>query len=187
MHDDGSKAAADERWHAMIDQYGRFLRRVVARLCPGRLGIHIEDVEQEARLRLWKAMQAEKKIDDPLSYLYKVAATATIDAVRRVRARREEPLEDPDGEAPRDALTATTASLEDSAGRGLLIQRIQQVLECLAPERQRALRLHLQGFTTREIADLHGWTEPKARNLVYRTLEDLRERLRTSGIQYADG
>lgn len=29
-----------------------------------------------------------------------------------------------------------------------------------------------------------GWTEPKARNLIYRGLEDLRETLRAEGIEY---
>jgi DNA-directed RNA polymerase specialized sigma24 family protein len=52
------------------------------------------------------------------------------------------------------------------------------------PDRSGVLRLHVQGFTTQEIADLHAWTEPKARNVVYRTLGELRDRLRALGIEY---
>ena len=50
--------------------------------------------------------------------------------------------------------------------------------------RQRAVRLHLEGMTTTEIGSLMEWTEPKARNLVYRGLADLREALRAEGIDY---
>ena len=39
-------------------------------------------------------------------------------------------------------------------------------------------------MTTDEIADLMGWSEPKARNLVYRGLKDLRKALRDAGIEY---
>ena len=52
------------------------------------------------------------------------------------------------------------------------------MLEGVPLDRRRLLRLHLEGFTTQEIAELNGWTEPKARNLLYRTLGDLREKLR---------
>ena len=35
-------------------------------------------------------------------------------------------------------------------------------------------RLYLQGYGSAEIARLTGWTEPRARNLLYRGLADLR-------------
>jgi RNA polymerase sigma-70 factor (ECF subfamily) len=156
----------------------------VTRLCPRNLGVSLDEVEQEARVRLWKALRDERKIDDPASYLYRIASTATIDAIRRVRARREEPLERPGEEEAMGQLADTGPSPERSADRGLLLQRIEQVVGAFPPERGRLLSLHLQGFTTQEIADLHGWTEAKARNLVYRTLGELRDRLRELGIRY---
>jgi RNA polymerase sigma-70 factor (ECF subfamily) len=182
--EEGPNQTPDERWRALIDQYGSYLRRVVIRLCPRNLGLNFDDVEQEARIRLWKALQGERKIDDPASYLYRIAATATIDAVRRVKARREEPLDHPDEENPRDDLADAKPSPERSADRELLFQRIQSVLERFPPDRRYLVHLHLQGFTTDEIADLQGWTEPKARNLVYRTLAELRANLRAQGIEY---
>ena len=51
------------------------------------------------------------------------------------------------------------------------------VLETLQrddPEKAEALGLYLQGFTTMEIGNLLGWTEAKARNIVYRSLDALR-------------
>ena len=46
------------------------------------------------------------------------------------------------------------------------------------------LRAHPDGMTTQEIADILGWSEPKARNLVYRGLGELRKHLRDEGIEY---
>jgi RNA polymerase sigma factor (sigma-70 family) len=184
----GRKAEAhnpDERWRSLIDQYGRYLRCVITRLCPRTLGLRFDDIEQEARLRLWKAVRDERPIDDPAAYLYRIAATTTIDAIRRVKAYREEPL-DPDGEV--EAIAAEVAAagscVERSTERRILLQKVEQAMGRLSGQRRRLLGLHLQGFTSQEIADLHGWTEPKARNLVYRSLRELRQDLRAQGIDY---
>jgi RNA polymerase sigma-70 factor (ECF subfamily) len=42
--------------------------------------------------------------------------------------------------------------------------------------------MHLAGYPREEIARLMGWTEAKTRNLLYRGLADLRERLTAEGI-----
>jgi DNA-directed RNA polymerase specialized sigma24 family protein len=39
-------------------------------------------------------------------------------------------------------------------------------------------------MTSEEIGELMGWSEPKARNLAYRGLKDLRHELRAEGIEY---
>jgi RNA polymerase sigma-70 factor (ECF subfamily) len=180
-------APAEERWRALVEEYGRFLRRTIIRLCPRYLGLDFDDIEQEARLRLWQALRNEREITNPASYLYRIAATATIDAIRRVKARREEPLEAPrEGdslpEEPLDVASATH-TVEDTERRHLLHQ-IEGALCRLSESRRRAVGFHLQGYTTAEIGALLDWSEPKARNLVYRGLAELRERLREAGIDY---
>jgi RNA polymerase sigma-70 factor (ECF subfamily) len=42
--------------------------------------------------------------------------------------------------------------------------------------------MHLAGYAREEIAQLLGWSEAKTRNLLYRGLADLRERLTARGI-----
>jgi len=44
-------------------------------------------------MRLWRALQDEREVTNYASYLYRIAATATIDAMRRVQARHEEQLD----------------------------------------------------------------------------------------------
>lgn len=180
---DGSEAAhlaLESRWDSLIEAYGHFLRGWVSRLCPRRLGLHPDEIEQEARIRLWRALRTEKTITRPASYVYRVAATAAIDAIRRVKARREEPLEDSESPvlpAPHGACGGGVQP-EEALDRRLLLDRVREVIATMPERRRRAVGLHLQGFTTTEIADLTGNTEPAARNLVYRALSELRERLR---------
>jgi RNA polymerase sigma-70 factor (ECF subfamily) len=189
MKGEAKSAQIETRFDAIVEEYGAFLRSVIARLCPKDLGIQFDDVEQEARLRLWRALASEREILDLASYLYRIAATATIDAVRRVKARREQQLCVSEEESGEHGLAVSVASdPDDSPERAVeqhdLARRVVAAVETLAENRRRCVRLHLEGFTTEEIANLMNWTEPKARNLVYRGLKDLRERLRAAGIDY---
>ncbi|HWC76166.1 MAG TPA: sigma factor-like helix-turn-helix DNA-binding protein, partial [Blastocatellia bacterium] len=65
-----------------------------------------------------------------------------------------------------------------------LIGKIEQAIESLPENRRLAVGLYLKGMTTEEIAEIVGWSEPKARNLAYRGLKDLRKALRALGIEY---
>ena len=182
-----SEQESNARLERLLERYATLLRAIIAQNCPRHLGIQIADIEQEARLRLWKALQREKELIDPASYIYRIAVTTTIDAVRRVNARREEQLKLPDEDEKRtpahlaaDAIQQPDAVTE----RRELMSAVASAVASLAENRRRAVELHLQGLTLGEIADLLGWTEARSRNLVYRGMEDLREALRRRGIDY---
>ncbi len=174
--DDASEAALN----ALLDEYGSFLRRTITRLCPRDLGLVADEIEQDVRLRLWRTIQRDIPIRDRMSYIYRVAMTTTIDAIRRAKARREEPLDN----GPEEAGDRPSVSPQDRLRQQEIVNQIRHALGTLNPPRRRAVGLHLQGLSSDEIADLLGWTEPKARNLVYRGLADLRARLRERGIDY---
>ena len=170
------------RVEQLLDAYGAFLRNAVRKLCPATLGITAEEIEQDARIRLWHALRQERKIDDPASYLYRIAATATIDAVRRVRARRETQMEaaagDDSGASVQLTAVSPGRSPETLAVDHEITEQVAAALTRLAENRRRAVGLHLRGYTSAEIAALLGWSEPKARNLTHRGLKDLREQLK---------
>jgi len=186
MNPSGDLPDVDERLQALLDAYGSFLRSAVRRLCPASLGVTVEEIEQDARIRLWHALRRERKIGDPASYLYRIAATAAIDAVRRVRARRETQMDSivgPDGSpAVPPPAVSTGRTPEQLVADQQLSDRIATAVARLPANRRRAVGLHLQGFTSTEIGQLLGWTEPKARNLTHRGLKDVRASLRTEGI-----
>ena len=80
---------SDRGWDDFLETYAEEIRSAAARACPRDAGVAADELAQEIRLRLWKALPGAKEIEDPASYIRRVAATAAIDAVRRVRARKE--------------------------------------------------------------------------------------------------
>jgi len=182
---DGPQVNAEARFEAIVRDYGKFLRRVIAQNCPGDMGLQISDIEQDACLRLWRAIQSERNLTNPASYIYRIAVSATIDAVRRVISRREEQLgSNANDDIEDDGLPA--ADVEQSPDRIAERRRVAGIVDLalgrLAKNRRTAVELYLQGMSSHEIADLLDWSEPKARNLIYRGLNDLRKDLRAEGI-----
>ena len=183
------RVEVEERFNALLDEFGQLLRRAILRHCPRNLGLQFDDIEQEARLRLWRALEREREITNHASYLYRIAATATIDAMRRAQARQEEQLHKvrEDGVEEFDAV-ALPAPLKDSPERAAesreVVEKVRTALARLPDARRRAVGLYLQGMSSQDIADLLGWTEAKSRNLVYRGLKELRMSLRAEGIDY---
>ena len=171
------------RFERLLEQYSGLLRSSIAQQCPRDLGLQIGDIEQEARLRLWRALEREKELTDPASYIYRIAVSATIDAVRRVLARREDSMDE--HEMPETAaVAAESESPQAAAERRELMERIAKAVASLPSNRRRVVELHLQGLTLADMSVLLGWSEAKVRNLVYRGLADLREALRREGIEY---
>lgn len=184
-----SSASIETRFDALIEAYGRFLRQTIVRVCPKQLGLQYDEIEQEARLRLWRALESEREISNPASYLYRIAVTATLDVIRRVKRKREEQMaasDDSEGEfiVPHALIADPVRAPDCEAERRQLVEKVRKAVARLPDNRRTAVGLHLEGLTTQEIADLLGWSEPKARNLVYRGLKDVRQYLKEAGIEY---
>ncbi len=172
------------------DQVSSALDRVLARFAErvryigirhGLTGSDVEDLLQEVRLRLWKALESDEKIlAAPASYVHRTAVSAALDVLRRRRARRETParLSRPSGIAMLGESPAADRLLEEIE----LQEQVGRAVEQLIPARRSVVKMYLSGYGREEIADLLGWTEPKTRNLLYRGLADLREILTGMGI-----
>ena len=180
----------EARFNSIIEEYGKILRQTIVHFCPKDLGLQFTDIEQEAQLRLWRALLSEREIHDLASYLYRIAETTTLEAIRRVKTKREEQLrlaEEAEEEERGELLhliADSRGSPECQAQRQELVSKLKAALARLPDNRRAAVELRLQEMTSQEIAHLTGWTEPKARNLVYRGLKDLREHLRAEGVEY---
>jgi RNA polymerase sigma-70 factor (ECF subfamily) len=175
----------DARLEALVRDYGQLLRQIIRKFVPPGSGVDPDEIEQEVRIRLWRALERETDLRHAASYIYRVAATATIDAIRRIRARREEQLPRPE-DGQHEATPDSEGRFPDqTAIQHELMAAVRASLRELSTDRRRAVSLHLQGFTNLETAELLGWSEPKARNLIYRGLRDLRAALRRRGIDYA--
>jgi RNA polymerase sigma factor (sigma-70 family) len=149
-----------------------------------RHGLSAEDIDevfQEVRIRLWRALETGEKIEAaPASYVYRTAVSAALDLIRRRRARREERvnMERPSGEAVLGSNPGPEAEME----RGEAVDKIGRAVDALSESRRPAVRMYLAGYGREEIAELLGWSEAKTRNLIYRGLADLREKLIEEGL-----
>ena len=140
-----------------------------------------DDLVQEVRIRLWRALASGERIESvPSSYVYRAAQSAARDLIRQRRARREAPL--PDDPPPEVHTAGGGRGPADLLEEGELAERVAMVVETLAEPRRAVVRMYLAGYRAAEIEDLLGWSEPKVRNLLYRGLADLRGRLTEMGI-----
>jgi RNA polymerase sigma-70 factor (ECF subfamily) len=179
----------EERFNHVVEEFGVLLRRAIVRFCPHDKGLQFDDIEQEARMRLWRALQDEREVTNYASYLYRIAATATIDALRRIQARHEEQLDTlveqrtDDGE-----IMLMPAPVKDSPERLAesreAVDKVMSAVAKLPDAQRRAVGMYLQGMSSQDVADLLGWSEPKSRNHIYRGLKELRKSLREEGIDY---
>ncbi len=141
----------------------------------------LDDVVQEVRIRLWRAFPTGEQIGRlGASYVYRTATSAALDLIRRRRARGAD-ITDPADERL-EQLAAATRGPQAELESNEALNEILETVEALIPPRRAVVRMYLSGYEREEIADVLGWSEAKTRNLLYRGLADLRERLRERGI-----
>lgn len=170
--------------HARLEElfrtYGARVRALLRTYGLDKHGVDPADVEQEVRIRLWRAIERDRSGAFHASYVQRVVASTVIDALRRAEVRATEPLPDEDDESAE--IGDGPVGPERSAGD---VERMQGLDRCMGeiPERRRLpIALHLQGFSLQEIADLAGIPSAEAaRKLVSRGLEELKARLRERG------
>ena len=161
----------------------RFASRVRAHIASNALNIHgidPDDVEQEVRIRLWKAIERDPNAEFPASYIQRVVVTTIVDAVRRAQVRAAEPL--PEGESGAE-LAASGPGPELAAAETLKVEAVARCIEALPVRRRRPLQLYLQGFGLQEVADMSGLTLDAARKLIYRGLDEVKARMREAGFE----
>jgi RNA polymerase sigma-70 factor (ECF subfamily) len=167
-------------------QLHRDLVRAVDRVCPRWMADRADDLVQVALMRVME-IQRKKEGTAELSgfYLKKVAYSAMIDEIRRLRRRQEVSLEgggDEEEAVVYDPAAPTPDPERASAGRQIG-RAIRDCLGRMVPPRRHAVTLNLQGHSVPDIGRLLGWTAKKAENLVYRGMSDLRGCLGEKGIE----
>ena len=164
------------RLHQLLADYGTKVRRLIESHGLGQYGIDPADIEQEVRIRLWKALERDRNAAFHTSYIQRVVLSTAIDAIRAANSRPAEPMPD-EAEDAGEALIAAVAGPERNAGGAQDFARIAACLAELPQRRREAVTLHLQGYTPREIGQFSGTTEEAARKLLERGMQTLRERL----------
>jgi RNA polymerase sigma factor (sigma-70 family) len=164
---------------ALVTRFRAMVRSIGAR--RGLPEADIDDVVQEVRIRLWRAGEAGKRVEElGASYVYRTAMSATLDVLRRQRSRGADATDPLDEQSER--LPAGPADPHAEVESSELVARIGAAVDTLALPRRAVVRMYLTGYDREEIARMLGWTEAKTRNLLYRGLDDLRRCLAEWGI-----
>ena len=168
----------------VLEKFGGIVRRVCWRY--HFRGAEVDELLQEVRIRLWRAHGAQDRADEniaaiPASYLHRTALSAAVDLLRRSRARRADrmiPIDDePEG-------MVVAPGPDQALAESELAEQVERALQSIQPSRRPVVRMHLVGHSREEIARVLGWSEAKTRNLLYRGLADLRERLLAEGVRW---
>lgn len=160
----------DDRLEAILRAHEPRLRALLSRQLAGRTGIDIDDLVQEIRIRLWKALAREAQVEALASYIQRVVTSVVVDALRRRAARPEDTLEEP----LQLAAAACAAAPEQALARAQQAEALRAALARINARRRRPAALLLQGFSTAEIARLLGESEATVRNLAYRGVDELK-------------
>jgi RNA polymerase sigma factor (sigma-70 family) len=165
------------RFEALVRQYERLIDYVVSRVAGRHSDLVRDDVRQNVLLAVWKQIEREQDIQQVASYIYKAAVREAVRVRRREAARRER---EESGPMP-------SARVADNPHQALLARddaaQLASCIDELAPDRMQAVRAHLAGFDVAELMASYGWSYQKARNLVSRGMQDLREALRRRGVR----
>jgi DNA-directed RNA polymerase specialized sigma24 family protein len=71
---------------ALVDRFDAFIRRTASR--HGLTGDEIDEVDQDLRIRIWRAAASPAGIRSTNArYVYRVAVAASLDVIRRGRTR----------------------------------------------------------------------------------------------------
>ncbi|MBI2816106.1 MAG: RNA polymerase sigma factor [Acidobacteria bacterium] len=137
-----------------------------------------EELAQDVFLRVYRARQTYEPTAKFTTWLYRIATHVALNALRDGRhARRDQPLDDPLGERPRE-WRDPQPNVEDhmvADAQGWEIRRAVQSL----PEKQRAaVILHkFHDLDYKEIAQTLSCSESAVKSLLFRAYETLRLRL----------
>jgi RNA polymerase sigma-70 factor (ECF subfamily) len=159
------------------------IQSAVRRVCPGWLRGDVEDVTQNALLKVVEVLQRRGDRNPGLapSYLWRVAYTSTVDAIRSRRESRQREVAMEETTGPR-AQPAPDPDPERRSAGSEIGRGIEECLERLVRPRKLAAMLYLQGHTAPEIGRLMHWTPAKSNNLVHRGIADLRRCLEGKGL-----
>ena len=176
-----SESPSSAEFEAILEKFSGAIRASVLRFGLDRRGLDPEDIIQEIRIKVWKGVVSEKKIDCRASYIKSVVNSTLVDCLRK--SRRDEMLIQHELERRR---LEVQREGRDAPEAHTLRKAIGEAADSLLESRRKVVKLFLLNMSVEEIAGSLQWSQDKARNLLYRGLSDMRKILKARGIEYED-
>ncbi len=167
-----------EREDAVLEALVRDHSRLVYRIAYAVLRRHhdAEDATQETFMRVLRYSSKLAAVEDPKTWLARIAWRVAVDRSRQRGRTQEIPLEDP--EKPVAELTSCDAPADQTVHSAQVSAALEKMIAAL-PEKLRAplILSTIQEMSPREVAATLGINEAAVRSRVFRARQILREKL----------
>jgi len=166
----------------LLEKFSHFILFQIQKYSPQQKGIDPDDVFQEVKIKIWKILNDEKKIGNYASYIKKIVDSSVIDQIRRMRREEHILYSEMQKRIAEKGNIYQRDEIDDLKMKKILEQAVDSLLE----SRRKAVKLHLLNMSLEEISEFFNWSRHKTRNLLYRGLSDLKQKLKDKGIEYED-
>jgi RNA polymerase sigma-70 factor (ECF subfamily) len=166
----------------LINRFSQFVKAHIQKFNVQKSGIDPDDIFQEVKIKIWKILEDEKKIENYASYIRKIVDSSIIDQLRKLKRERGIFTH----EKQRCIFDQKSNYLAAISPEANAKEIIGQAVNLLIESRRTVVKLYLLNMTIEEISIFLKWSKDKTRNLLYRGLSDLKKMLREKGIEYED-
>ena len=166
------------RGQDVLEDLVRQHARLVYRIAHAALGSHhdAEDASQETFLRVLRYSHTLASVQNPKTWLARIAWRVAVDRSKRRGSKREISLEDPD--APLEEARSADAPADQAMHGSQFGARLERIIAALPEKLRQPLILSaLEEMSPREVAATLGTNEAAVRARVFRARQILREKL----------
>lgn len=153
--------------------------------------VDLFDIEQEVKIKIWNILKKGKKVENFPSYIKKIAYTVTVDELRKMR--KQNPTTEPANLKNLYLFSNLYLTRKKSDSPELLLEDMElrsslaTLINSLGEKRKQVLRLYLAGMSVEEICEFFNWDKTKVRHLLYRGIDDLKERIKSRNARFQLG
>ncbi|MGD9157583.1 MAG: RNA polymerase sigma factor [Desulfobacteraceae bacterium] len=169
-------------FESLMKRYGDFVLRIVKRHIPYN---EIEDVTQNAFLRIYQSLHMYKGTGDFKSWMSSIIVRTCYDYWRKAYKSREVPMnsitEDHQKWLENTITAQSTMPLHEEGGKREATELLEWALAKLSPEDRMVLELvYLEGYSGREVAYLLGWSVSNVKVRSFRLKKKLKSILKAA-------
>jgi DNA-directed RNA polymerase specialized sigma24 family protein len=173
--DTGERKAGGE---VLVGQCEGLIRSFIGKYGLGRHPIDPEDILQESRIRLWKALENGNDIRHLAAYVKKIVDSVVFEDLRQIR--RDQSLLQAGGLGP---FAGEPDGRNANATRPRMEETLAVAVGSLKRNRRVVLTMTIAGFSLPEIAAINRWTRKKTYALYERGVKDLRKIIQAEGCR----
>ncbi len=159
-----------------LDEISLSVKKIIFANFPGLSEEEKEEIDQDVKLKILKMASRGKKVENLRSYVWKMVYSTALDLIshRSQALRLDDVLK---SQKPPLRSYVDTLSPEYLFEEKELLALVVKTIDALPPRRRSAVLLHLQGLGLEEIAVYLGESLNAARHLLYRGLDEVKDKI----------